>query len=143
MNHRSTVNDPFALARQARLGMRVAGWLSATTALISPDATERLRFAREQAMARARQQRLAAAPAAARTGAATLAMSGPPTWWLRTLSVLPLLLLVAGLGLVQHWSQREQMLDAADVDAVLLADDLPPGAYSDPGFAEYLRSAPP
>jgi hypothetical protein len=26
---------------------------------------------------------------------------------------------------------------------VILADDLPPAAYSDPGFAEYLRSAPP
>jgi len=29
------------------------------------------------------------------------------------------------------------------VDAVLLTDQLPPAAYSDPGFGEYLRSPPP
>lgn len=143
MNTRSFLNDPFAQDRQTRLGLRIAGLLSTHAAQTNPDIDARLRFAREQAMTRARQQRLAAAPAAVRSGSATAALGGGPAWWLRTLAVLPLLLLVAGLGLVQLASQREQMLAAADVDAVLLADDLPPVAYGDPGFAEYLRSAPP
>ena len=33
----------------------------------------------------------------------------------------------------------DQIRDAAEVDSALLADDLPPEAYSDPGFAEYLE----
>lgn len=143
MNTRHPVNDPFAQARQARLGMHIAGLLSRSASRTTADVDERLRFAREQALARARQRRLAAVPETQRMGAATLALSTGPAWWLRVLAVMPLLLLLAGLVLVEHWSQREQMLAAAEVDIVLLADQLPPGAYSDPGFAEYLRSPPP
>ena len=32
---------------------------------------------------------------------------------------------------------------AAEVDAALLADDLPPEAYTDPGFGEFLKAPPP
>ena len=54
-----------------------------------------------------------------------------------------MLLLVGGLLSINHWVVREQVLTAADIDAQLLSDNLPPVAYSDPGFAEYLRSSPP
>jgi hypothetical protein len=33
----------------------------------------------------------------------------------------------------------QQIQAAAEVDAVLLADDLPPEAYADPGFGEFLK----
>jgi len=56
--------------------------------------------------------------------------------------VLPLLVLVSGLALIDQWVVHQQVLDAAEMDAQLLSDDLPPTAYSDPGFVEYLRSAP-
>jgi hypothetical protein len=55
---------------------------------------------------------------------------------------LPLLLLVGGLLLIQQWSSRERVLAAAEIDTLLLADTLPPSAYGDPGFAEFLRSPP-
>ena len=71
------------------------------------------------------------------------ALSGFGAWWPRAASVLPLLVLVAGFLMIEQWSVREQVLAAAEIDSRLLADDLPPAAYSDPGFAEYLRSAPP
>jgi hypothetical protein len=58
-------------------------------------------------------------------------------------ALLPLLVLLIGLVFIDQWNLREQVLAAADIDAVLLADDLPPAAYSDPGFAEYLRSPNP
>ena len=29
---------------------------------------------------------------------------------------------------------------AAEVDAALLTDDLPPAAYTDPGFAQFLKT---
>lgn len=140
----STITSPYSPhPQEAQFGMRVAGLLSLGTQTVPADIGERLRFAREQALAGARQQRAATTPSVVHAGGANLALSGPPVWWWRVLAVLPLLLLVGGLGLVHQASQREQMLAVADVDTVLLADRLPPRAYSDPGFAEYLRSDPP
>jgi len=72
-----------------------------------------------------------------------MALGKGAPWWQRALGVLPLVLLVSGLVLIQQWSAHEQMMAAADIDAVLLADDLPPAAYTDPGFGEYLRTATP
>jgi Protein of unknown function (DUF3619) len=64
----------------------------------------------------------------------------PPSWGWRVASVLPLLVLLAGLWGINAWYQREQVQAAAEVDMALLSDDLPPAAYADPGFEEYLRT---
>lgn len=69
-------------------------------------------------------------------------LGGFVPWWQRAASVLPLIMLVGGLLVIDHWAVREQVVAAADFDAQLLADDLPPAAYSDPGFAEFIRSTP-
>jgi hypothetical protein len=133
-------------ALEVRLAARLAGGLTARSQQLPADVTERLRFARERALERSREVR-AAAPAAVgivsvgHRGAATLGRFVP--WWLRAASVLPLVVLVAGLVVIDRWSVREQVLTAAEIDVLLLSDDLPPSAYSDPGFAEYLRTAPP
>lgn len=133
-------------ALEARLGLRLAGSLNPATASLAPDVAERLRFAREQALARAREARRAAvasAPATVGLSASGALLLGSFRPWLqRAAAFLPLLLLLAGLMLIQQWQLREQVLAAADIDSLLLADALPPSAYSDPGFAEYLRSDP-
>jgi hypothetical protein len=72
----------------------------------------------------------------------TAMLGGFVPWWQRAASVLPLVVLVVGLMLIQQWTVREQVLAAAEIDTQLLGDDLPPAAYSDPGFAEFLRSDP-
>ena len=56
--------------------------------------------------------------------------------------MLPLLALVGGLVLIQHSQTRAQIRTAAEVDAALLADDLPPAAYGDDGFVEFLKTPP-
>lgn len=133
------------------MATRVAGLLTTQAQGLPHDITERLRVAREQAMVRARQVRLqAVAPASLAAGgvmvnsaggsAATL--SAQPMGWFRAASLLPLLALVVGLVLIDQWMSSEQMQSAADMDAQLLADDLPPAAFTDPGFAQYLRDAP-
>jgi hypothetical protein len=48
--------------------------------------------------------------------------------------------LVAGLVFIQHHHDLQQIAVAAEIDSALLADTLPPAAYSDPGFSEFLRS---
>ena len=143
-------------ARITRFGLRVAAGLSERNAALPHDVTERLRFAREQALARAAQAR------AARTSVATasttvvqmgssLVMAGGPRGmggmggsgnnglWSKLVSILPLLALLAGLLLMQQGQIQEQLVAAADVDTALLSDQLPPDAFRDPGFAEFLR----
>ena len=61
-------------------------------------------------------------------------------WWVKLGSALPLVALLAGLVLIQHSQDDEQVSAAAEVDAALLADDVPPKAYSDPGFVEFLKA---
>lgn len=65
---------------------------------------------------------------------------GPVAWGWRLASVLPVLALIAGLWAVHLYHAEEKVQAAADVDTALLTDDLPPDAYADPGFSEYLRS---
>jgi Protein of unknown function (DUF3619) len=133
--------DPDLLV--SRVGALVAAGLGERAAALPEDIAERLRFAREQAVSRARHtQRRTATPLFALHGGAA-GLGGPGLWWQRLASLLPLLVLAAGLMLVGQWTTREQVLAAADIDAVLLSDEVPPDAYADPGFAEFLKSAPP
>lgn len=48
--------------------------------------------------------------------------------------------LVSGLVLIHESTLRARIRAAADIDAALLADDLPPGAYDDPAFVEFLKA---
>lgn len=128
---------------EVRLAASFARALTLAAEPASHDVMERLRFARETAVTKAREVR-ATAPSgfvvsgSQPGGAAVLAGFVP--WWQRAASLLPVFVLVLGLLAIDHWSVREQVLAAADFDALLLADDLPPEAYSDPGFVEFLRA---
>ena len=131
---------------QARFALDIAARLSEGAQQAPRDIAERLRFAREQALQRARDARapaLAPATVASPNGGLTLASNGPRStpWWLRLASVLPLCALVAGLLLIQESNTRAQIRAAAEIDAALLSDDLPPTAYSDPGFGEFLKTS--
>lgn len=131
---------------EARLAFRLAGSLSAGAERLPHDIGERLRFAREQALARARTSRLAAASAADGTqvvgvsNGGSLLLGSFASWLQRAASVMPLLVLLGGLVLVNEATLRERVVAAAEIDSLLLGDELPPTAYSDPGFAEFLRS---
>jgi hypothetical protein len=134
-----------AVSLEARLAARLASGLSIRSQQLPHDITERLRFAREQAVGRARQIRLSPAPATAVvavTAQGTAVFGGHRSWWQQAASVLPLVFLVCGLVAIDRWSVQEQVRAAADIDSMLLSDTLPPTAYSDPGFGEFLRAAP-
>ena len=65
---------------------------------------------------------------------------GPVAWRWRIASALPIVALAAGLWLVHSFHSQEKVEAAADIDTAILSDDLPPDAYADPGFEEFLRS---
>jgi hypothetical protein len=138
----STVTRQAAEAErlEARFGLRVGALLNEQVARTPHDVSERLRVAREQALVRARASRLvtASADTVVRNGrSATLGRM--PGWLFRFASVMPLVVLVAGMVLIDEWHDRAQVEAAADVDVSLLSDELPPDAYSDAGFVEYLK----
>lgn len=140
--------DPRLDALRDQLARRVAAQLDGRAQRLPHDIGERLRVARERAVRRARESRLveAAAPhaVAVRTGAdGSVALGGTPSWWVRIGSALPLLVLVVGLLLIQHLQESAEISAAAEVDSALLADDLPPDAYGDPGFVEFLKHGQP
>ncbi len=134
-----------AAALEGRFALRVTACLGESAGRLPHDIVERLRFGREQALQRARAVRVVAAPASAPFVQAdgSVALGGAPSLWLRLASLMPLVALVAGLMLIQQYHDGEQVVTAAEIDVALLADEVPPTAYGDPGFAEFLRGAEP
>lgn len=149
MNKTATLNVIAATSHPAdtlecRVARHLTALLSETADNLPHDISERLRFGRERALAAARHQRRQEATVVASTVSASgraAVMTGPPSVWLRLASALPLVVLVAGLVLIQQHHDLEQITAAAEIDSALLADELPPAAYRDPGFTEFLRSA--
>ena len=134
-------------ALEVRFAGRLVNALTESSAALPHNVNERLRVARVQALARARtaRQRQVAPAVATSAGGATVLHGGPgagfglPEW---LSSLMPLAVLVVGLLLISQLNVREQIKVAADIDTQLLADDLPPAAYADPGFVQYLRRGP-
>jgi len=135
------------VALEARMAGRLASALTECSAALPHEVSERLRVARDQALSRARKSRLAiASTAVSAAGGGTAVLRGGPAGgsglpkWLSAL--MPLALLLAGLMLIGQLNVLEQIQVAADIDSQLLSDNLPPAAYADPGFAQYLRKGP-
>ena len=100
------------------------------------DIAERLRAARVRAVAA---RRISSVQVQAN---GTLTLGGAheslrPWTWLA--SMLPLLTLVVGLITIKHFQDERRAREVADVDTALLTDDLPPSAYTDPGFLRFLK----
>lgn len=124
---------------QDRFGRQVAARLAAGAAELPYDVTERLRAARMQAIARRKLVSTQSAPALATPGGVALGDEHIGMWG-RIGSALPLVALVAGLVLIHTIENDRRASEVAEVDTALLTDDLPPSAYADPGFAQFLKS---
>jgi hypothetical protein len=127
---------------QDQFGRRVAARLDASTAEIPYGIAERLRAARVQAVARRKVAGLRTATAAVGSGAAALSLGDEgQSRWNRIASILPLIALVGGLILIHAAQNEHRAHEVAEVDAALLTDDLPPAAYADPGFIQFLKTS--
>jgi len=137
MTHTANTQDEF--------GLRIAARLNSASLELPHDISERLRAARTRAVA-ARlkpQTRLQTSTAAIhQNGAALLNFGGDEglNIWSRLASFLPLIALVAGLALIQNIMDDDRANELAEIDSALLVDDLPPAAYADPGFLQFLKN---
>lgn len=131
---------------QNRFGLRVAARLTVGAAGLPHDIGERLRVARQQALA----ERLQPKPVAGLRTAAAAAAPGPAVslgfgdealgWWGRLASIAMVLALVVGLVAINVAQDDDRTTELADLDSALLTDDLPLEAYADPGFLRYLKA---
>ncbi|MDP1741211.1 DUF3619 family protein [Polaromonas sp.] len=128
---------------QDRYGLKTASYLSAGTANLPYDIAERLRAARVQAVAVRKVARMHTATATAGQGEGSVLSWGSDegfSLWNRIGSVLPLIVLVAGLLTINSLQTDRFVQELAEVDSALLTDDLPPAAFSDPGFVQFLKA---
>ncbi len=137
-------NDIFATPEPMdRMGQNLARLLTKASGELPHDLSERLRVARQQALAVRKPEPAPRLQLAAQGSSLTLA--GPPSeglgLWSILGSALPLLALVAGLVTVQWLDSEQTVSDLAEIDTALLVDDLPPAAYYDPGFMQFLRQS--
>ena len=128
---------------QERFALKIAARLSDGCDALPHDISERLRFARMQAVAK---RKIAAEHSEA------LPLGGGPaatlgtreehiSWWNRLGVALPLLALVFGLIAIQSTQNDRIAKEMAQLDAALLTDDLPLAAYADPGFSQFLKAS--
>jgi hypothetical protein len=80
-------------------------------------------------------------------GSAVAALGGDrqPSPWTRFVStILPLLIVAAGLYGISVWNEAEDAADTADIDAELVLgneDDVPVSALADKGFGVFIRNS--
>lgn len=125
-----------------RWGQYFSGQLNLATPGLPHDITERLRVARQLALAQRKplmQSRLAKNAHVNNNGSLTAPADEGLNLWSILASALPLLALVVGLMTIQWVQQDNVTSEIAAIDSALLTDELPPDAYTDAGFAQFLK----
>jgi hypothetical protein len=111
--------------------------LDQRTSALDPVVTERLRAARMRALERqtvtATDTQIIGAGGTASLMQAGHDGAGHP--W-RTLFVI--LAMIIGMSVAYYWNSFDEADANEEIDSALLADELPPKAYLDPGFQAWL-----
>jgi hypothetical protein len=126
-----------------RQGLRLTARLNAATAELPHEVTERLRAARERAIANRKVEWVRQPAAYGRAGQLALAGWGTDermSWMGRLSSTLALCLLVFGMVGISEAQSELRARELAQVDIALLTDELPPAAFADPGFLQFLQT---
>ena len=116
---------------ELHLAFKIKQHLNQSLRAVPADKTERLRAARERALARQR-----------KGSGAKLAVAGggfqfAQIEWIGHL--VPLTVLAAGLIGISYWHQSNRAEENADIDMQMLVDELPPQAYADKGFGVWIK----
>jgi len=125
-------------AQADHFGRRLSARLDVGARGMDHAISERLRVAREGALARmAVQQGIAVSSQGA---ASVLSLGGSPSVWTKVFGLMPVVLLLVGLFCIDSVQDQYRADELADVDVELLTAELPPLAFTDPGFIQFLRS---
>jgi len=131
-----------------RFARRVTARLSENNQSMAYDISERLRAGRERALSERRREvlvhhRVTASAVQSQGGVATMGAPQRHGWWRSALTAMPLAALAVSLAVFITSQTDFGTHEVAEVDAALLTDDLPPSAYADPGFVQFIQTPPP
>lgn len=137
----NTYDSDLYLGQADAFGKAVARRLSDGASELPHDISERLKAARAQAVSKRKIVSLQTAAAVSYSGGEAALQFGEQDggWLNRIASLVPLIALVAGLVSITILLDDSRAREVAEVDAELLTDDLPPAAFTDPGFVQFLR----
>ncbi|MEO5658383.1 MAG: DUF3619 family protein [Polaromonas sp.] len=131
-----------AATLQDRFALKTVAYLSSGTADLPHDITERLRAARIQAVSQRKIAKTQTAGSVVNSGGSAALTFGTDeglSWWGRIGAAVPLVALVIGLLAINSFQNDNRAQELAEVDSALLTDELPPAAFSDPGFLQFLK----
>lgn len=117
---------------EAAFAARIRGALDQGASELGAKASRRLYEARCDAL------RHQAAPVAALSLAGVGQLLGD-SWHRHYRGILAFLALAIGAMGVQVWQTVQQADELAEIDSALLTDEVPPSAYTDPDFLEWLQ----
>lgn len=134
-------NLSFTTAEMDLWGRSLTAQLNVASLDLGHDIGERLRMARQTALkARTVPLSLMRYSLAVQThGAHGSEPDEGLNIWRILASALPLLALVSALLFIQTFQKEMMVSDIAILDSALLLDELPPDAYADPGFMQFLK----
>jgi hypothetical protein len=137
-----TFDTTLSQSCEDRFGHNLAARLSDSTQELPNDISERLKAARMQALSKRKVVKLQTASTFNSNGGAATLTGGDwsSSIWTRLGSFVPLLALIAGLLAITMVQEQRRVDELAEVDVELLVDDLPPAAYTDPGFFHFLSA---
>ena len=126
--------------KQRDFAYKVRHALNENLADLPPSTTERLACARKAALS------LKKIEAPKRSVAARPEFAGIPGIYFnerfsllaRLVTAVPVIVLVTGLTAIYQFEKHERISNLAEIDALVLSDELPLSAYVDHGFKAYL-----
>lgn len=126
---------------QERMALRISARLSDATEDLPYEISERLRASRVQALAKRKVLAVRTASSLSHSGGSvSLTLGGDHlNRWERLAAMLPLFALVLGLIAINVVQDQNSSDEIAEIDTALLTDDLPPSAYADQGFVQFLK----
>ena len=145
------ISENLTITAADRFARRVVARLDEGTQGLPYDIVERLRAGRMQALDKRKrpvvvaQRPVVAEPVVLSSGSVASLGGGwgseGGNWWRALVSAIPVAALLVGLFVVGVNQNEAGANEIAEVDAALLTDDLPPEAYTDPGFLQYLKTS--
>lgn len=145
MKHTATTLTPNAEAFAHRVALR----LTQAGDGLHHDIAERLRAGRMRALAE--RKRPAVQPVLHLRPSTTVLSNGAAAtlgggehdhhWWRAAVSIGWIAALLVGLAWVHHAQVENVTTELTEIDTALLTDDLPPSAYADPGFTQFIKSS--
>lgn len=134
-------DQPFTETQVDQFGQASAALLRQGTHSIPQNIKDRLYAARMQAIAAKKPEKVRIQKQVL-AGTSRNWTSGSNGLWDSVGWIAPLVVLVFGLIGIAQWQDDSRINDIAEVDAALLADDVPPDAYADSGFLAFLKNGP-